>query len=228
METVLITGANRGIGFALCKEFLQHGYSVYATYRGDTPSNELLALAEAPQCQLIALDVTSSESVKQLAIDLADVEIDILINNAGVIGPMTPIQQGVDSDEWLQMLAANVVAPVSISAALLPNLKRAKRPRVITISSEMGTFTNTDAGMLAYRTSKAGASKAMQVLAAELKEEGIIVCPMHPGWVQTDMGGPQAPLTATQSAAGLYTVISQLTLEQTGLLHCYDGSVLAW
>lgn len=228
METVLITGANRGIGLALCNAFLQHGYSVYATYRGDTPSEALLALAEEPQCQLISLDVTNSDSIKALANTLTGVAIDILINNAGVIGPMAPIQQGVDSHEWLQMLSANVVAPVSISAALLPNLKLATTPRVITVSSEMGTFNNTDGGMLAYRTSKAGVSKAMQVLAADLKEEGIIVCPMHPGWVQTDMGGAQAPLTATQSAAGLFSVISQLTMEQTGLLHCYDGSVLAW
>ncbi|MDY6984002.1 MAG: SDR family NAD(P)-dependent oxidoreductase, partial [Pseudomonadota bacterium] len=154
--------------------------------------------------------------------------IEVLINNAGVWGGEHQGLLDMDYPEWLRTLEINSVAPLRVTAALLPNLKRGKRPRVIAISSQMGSFAMKGAGMYAYRSSKAAVSKVMQTLAEELAPDGIIAVPVHPGWVQTDMGGPNAQLPAHDSVGGLIRLIENLRPEQSGRFWRWDGSEHPW
>jgi NAD(P)-dependent dehydrogenase (short-subunit alcohol dehydrogenase family) len=228
MQTVLITGANRGIGLSLSRHFLKAGWHVIATCRKPDSAAALTALA-CPQLQVLQLDVTDARSVLALVAALDGRALDVLINNAGIMGPA---QQGVhdmDYDGFLQTLSVNAVAPLRVSAALLPNLKLTKRPRIVTVSSQMGAFDlDMGPGHIAYSSSKSAVSKVMQLMAKELAAEGIIACPVHPGWVKTDMGGPNAQLDPADCAAGLYKLIDGLQLQHSGRFWTWEGNEHAW
>jgi NAD(P)-dependent dehydrogenase (short-subunit alcohol dehydrogenase family) len=228
MQTVLITGANRGIGLELSLHFLAQGWQVFAACRQPAAATALQALA-GPQLKLLPLDVTNASSVQALASQLAGQPLDVLINNAGIMGPAAQGVRDLDPDGFLETLAVNAVAPLRVLTALLPNLKRTSRPRAITISSQMGSFAlDMGPGHIAYSSSKAAVSKAMQLAAKELAPEGIIVCPVHPGWVKTDMGGPNAQLAPADCAAGLYRLIDGLQQEQSGRFWTWEGREHAW
>ncbi|RXJ71516.1 Short chain dehydrogenase [Veronia nyctiphanis] len=227
METVLITGASRGIGLELAKKFIDHGYQVIATFRGE-PSKSLEALRASNAITLHELEVTDSSSIKKLASALEGQHIDILINNAGVIGAEQQSFEMVETEAWLDTFRVNTIAPLLVSRALLPLMDQATNPRIITISSQMGALNSSSMGMYAYRTSKAAANKFMQVLASELKPKGFTVCPVHPGWVQTDMGGKEADITVQESAKGIISLITTLTLEHTGTFFSWQGEALEW
>lgn len=227
METVLITGASRGIGLELCQQFLNRGFNVLATYRGSS-STDLQALAEAERLSLYELEVLDQGSIDSLSAALHNQPIDILINNAGVLGPDKQELDGLDVKGWLDTFAVNSIAPLTISMALLENLKQASNGRIITITSQMGSLNRQSTGKYAYRSSKAAANKVMQVLSLELREFGITVCPVHPGWVKTDMGGEGADITAQASASGICELAAQLTLEQSGQFLTWQGTIHAW
>jgi NAD(P)-dependent dehydrogenase (short-subunit alcohol dehydrogenase family) len=228
METILITGANRGIGLQLCKEFTAAGWSVLAACRNPDAASELSSLA-GNQLRMFPLDVTSASSVAALATALKDETIDVLVNNAGIMGGEHQSLTDMDYDAWLRTLEVNSIGPLRVSSALLPNLKRSQRPRIITISSQMGAFgLSMDHAPYAYCTSKTAASKVMQILAQDLKADGVIVCPVHPGWVQTDMGGPSAQITPAQSAQGLLKLITALEPEQSGRFWTWEGKEHVW
>lgn len=228
MQTALITGANRGIGLHLVKQFLAAGWQVIAACRKPDSATALSRLA-CPQLQVVPLDVTDARSVLALVAALKGKPLDVLVNNAGVMGPA---QQGVrdtDYDAFLQTLNVNAVAPLRIAAALLPNLKLTKRPRIVTVSSQMGAFSlDMGPGHIAYSSSKSAVSKVMQLMAKELAAEGIIVCPVHPGWVKTDMGGPNAQIEPADSAAGLFKLIDGLQLQHSGRFWTWEGLEHAW
>ena len=122
----------------------------------------------------------------------------------------------------------NTIAPMEITQGLLPSLRRSQRPRVITISSQIGALELSGAGWHAYRSSKAAVNKVMQVIAQELRSDGIIVCPVHPGWVQTDMGGPTADLSVEDSASGLFDLITSMTIDHSGRFWTWDGREHPW
>ena len=227
METVLITGASRGIGLELCQQFLKRGFNVLATYRG-SPSADLLSLADSDNVNLYELEVLEQSSIDALATALQDQPIDILINNAGVLGPDQQELDGLDVKGWLETFAVNSIAPLTISMALLENLKQAKHGRIVTITSQMGSLNRLSTGKYAYRSSKAAANKVMQVLSLELRDLGITVCPVHPGWVQTDMGGAEADITVQVSANGICELATQLTLEQSGQFFTWEGAIHPW
>lgn len=226
METVVITGASRGIGLELTRQFIEAGFAVVASYRGK-PSAELEALS-CVQLTLLELEVTSQSSIDQFARMLDQRSIDVVINNAGVIGADEQSMQSIDAQQWLDTLAVNTVAPLMVSRALLPMMKQSNNPRIITVSSQMGSLNPDSTGMYAYRSSKAAVNKVMQVLAVELKAQGVIVCPLHPGWVKTDMGGEEADITAQESAAGILKLVQQVTLEQSGTFFTWQGEVHDW
>jgi NAD(P)-dependent dehydrogenase (short-subunit alcohol dehydrogenase family) len=155
--------------------------------------------------------------------------VDVLINNAGIMGGDKQDFSNMDYAAWLHTLNVNTLGPFRLSAALLPNLKQARRPRIVTLSSQMGAFgLQMGTGSYAYRSSKSAVSKVMQVLAVELKGDGIIVIPVHPGWVQTDMGGARAAIPASKSAEGLCKLIDNLTMEHSGRFWKWDGTEHAW
>jgi NAD(P)-dependent dehydrogenase (short-subunit alcohol dehydrogenase family) len=229
MQTAVITGANRGIGLALCKEFIGKGWHVIATCRNPDKATALQELQHPGSMDIQALEVTSPADVARMGKILSGRPVDVLVNNAGIMGGDHQGLIDMDFDAWEQTMNINVLAPFRISTMLLPNLRLSDRPRIVTISSQMGAFGKVMGyGQYAYRSSKAAVSKVMQVMALELQDEGIVVCPVHPGWVQTDMGGPSATITPQQSAQGLYTLIDGLNMQKSGRFWSWDGTEHVW
>jgi NAD(P)-dependent dehydrogenase (short-subunit alcohol dehydrogenase family) len=223
MATVLITGANRGIGLELAKQYAAAGDNVFRTMRGhDKP--------DGPVGELLPLDVTSDASAAALADMLGGRPIDLLINNAGVIGPDAAHQTSTDMDfaGFQAALDANVLGPLRVTQALLPNLRAAKSAKIAVISSQMGQLSSKQSGFLAYRASKAAVNKVFQCLAADLAGEGIAVAMLHPGWVRTDMGGAGADLDVSESASGIRKVLGALDVATTGRFTAWDGRTLDW
>lgn len=222
MSTVLITGANRGIGLALAKEFKSQNWDVIATCRDPQKATDLNALG----VEVHALEVTDAASVAALAKTLNGKTIDALINNAGIAGGDGLSTAKLDLNKFEEALRVNTIAPLRVTQALLPNLERSSDPRIVTISSQMGALSRNSAGYADYRASKAAVNKVMQVLALELSDMCVIV--MHPGWVQTDMGGAGAEITPQESARGIYKVVSSLTKKDTGRFIQWNGTDHPW
>lgn len=223
MTTILITGSNRGIGLALTAGFLRQGDRVIATARNPDKARDLQALADkhASSLRIEQMDVTDQGSVDRVASSLAEAgeALDILINNAGVFP-----ENGDESLDQLELgqleqaFVVNVVGAARVSRACLPLLRKSKRGRIVNISSGAGSISDkTDGRHLSYSVSKAALNQFSRTLAAQLREEKIIVVPLTPGWVQTDMGGRKADLTPDESAASMVTTIKKLTMKQTGL-----------
>jgi NAD(P)-dependent dehydrogenase (short-subunit alcohol dehydrogenase family) len=222
MTTILITGANRGIGLELARHYLKAGYQVIATMRNVAAFGDKLPLAE-----IVALDVSDSASVSALSLAMKNRTIDILINNAGTIGPESQSTTDMDFAGFMDALN-NTLGPLRVIQALLPALRRSKSPKIITLTSKMGSLSYASSDRVAYRASKAAANKVTQCLASDLKPLGIAVAALHPGWVRTDMGGPEADISVEESASGITRVIDQLTIANTGHFWNYDGSYLDW
>lgn len=229
MDTIVITGANRGIGLALSRCFLDAGHKVIAACRHPQQADALRKLQVEDRLEVVALDVGDATSVSHFVAHLRHRPVEVLINNAGVMGGEAQGIHNMDYAAWLHTFEINTLAPFHMTTQLLPNFKLAKRPRVITISSQMGAFgleMGTD--RYAYRSSKTAVSKVMQVLAQEPEFAGIIVCPVHPGWVRTDMGGPQAQISADECAAGLFKLINNMTAEHSGRFWTWEGQEHVW
>lgn len=223
MPTVLITGTNRGIGLELARQYAADGWRVHACARNLAKATALKALAG--DVKLHELDVADEAQIAALARELGGEIIDLLVNNAGVGGS----DEATDPQRWLEVFRVNSIAPVRILQALLPNLQRSKDPRVLSLTSRMGSIAdNSSGGSYAYRSSKAALNAAMKSLAIDLKSKGITIAVMHPGWVKTDMGGPGAPVTPKTSAEGLRRVIAALKPSESGAFLNYDGAKLPW
>jgi len=222
--TVLITGANRGIGLEFARQYSSAGWEVIGTARNPDRAEELHRL----NVKVLKLDVTDQESVSRLAHDLGNQSIDILINNAGIL-PEAETISDINPDDLNRVLAVNTVGPIRVTQALLPNLRRGSLKKIINISSRVGSIAeNTRGGMYGYRESKAALNMFTKSLAIELRSEGFTCIVMHPGWVQTDMGGKRAPISAQESVRGLREVIDNLTQADTGTFWTHAGKQLPW
>jgi NAD(P)-dependent dehydrogenase (short-subunit alcohol dehydrogenase family) len=237
VQTVLITGAGRGLGLELARQYAADGWRVLATRRGESQALVELAARFPSRVLILTLDVTSSASVAALARQLAIETIDVLINNAGYMaktcfGPeVTRAQslESVDLAEWEQTLRVNVLAPVAVTRALLENLVRSDQAKVITFSSFLGSIQlNTLGGLYAYRSSKSAVNSIMKSMGIDLGRRGIVAAAIHPGWARTDMGGAGADVDATTAVAGVRQVIAGLTLAQAGQVWTYDGKILPY
>ena len=230
MTRVLITGANRGIGLELVRARLMRGDHVIACAREPDAAADLHALAASTpdRLQILPLDVADPASVFALGSALGERPIDVVVNNAGIMGPQMQSTLDMDFDGWAHTFAVNTLGPLRVTQALLPNLRHAERPRVLIVSSQMGAMTSEASDRLAYRSSKAAVNKVVQALATDLKPMGIAVAALHPGWVRTQMGGNGAPLAPAESAAGLSALIDALDLSRTGHFLNVDGATLAW
>jgi NAD(P)-dependent dehydrogenase (short-subunit alcohol dehydrogenase family) len=228
VETIIITGANRGIGLELTRQFLQTQRAVIATCRQPNAATDLQALSSNPNLEIRQLDVTDLSSVDEFSASLTDQTIDVLINNAGVTGGSHQSLKDMETTSWLATFETNTIAPLRLSTLLLKNLRPAARPRIISVSSYMGSISRPGNGAYAYRSSKAALNKVMQVMACDLADDGIIACPVHPGWVRTDMGGSGADLSVEQSAGGLIDLIDNLNMAQSGHFWNWDGEALPW
>jgi len=230
-KTVLITGANRGIGFSLAEKFLEEGHSVIATAREPDKAADLnkLGAKYAGRLRIEALDVAQPSTITALGQKLASLSIDILVNNAGVLGPERQTPLDMDFDGFAEMLVINTLGPLRVTQALLPSLRKADGgAKVATISSRVGSMSYAKVEHIAYRASKSAVNKLMQGLAIELAPEKIAVHMLHPGWVRTDMGGPEADIDVTTSVNGLYRQITQLGMAETGSFTNYAGETIPW
>lgn len=229
--TVLITGANRGIGLEFVRQYLEAGLEVIATCRKPDAASELSALEKEAggPLQVLELDVTDAGSIGALADALGGKDINLLINNAGVYGPKGAGIHALDTQAWLHVFATNSIAPLQITAALLSNLKSASQAKVVVISSKMGSIKdNTSGGAHIYRSSKAAVNAAMASAAIDLADDGICIGILHPGWVETDMGGANALIDTRTSVTGMRKVIDKLDLSSSGTFTSYDGSAIPW
>lgn len=225
-RTVLITGANRGLGLEFAKQYHAAGWNVIGTAREPEAAKELKALGDG--VRIVQLDVASSDSVAALAKLLGQQPIDLLINNAGIGAGGRKLEE-VKIDEFANVLQVNAIGPVRVTQALLPNLRAGTGKMIVSISSGLGSITNNKGGgYYGYRESKAALDMFMRSIAAELKDEGFICIAMSPGWVKTDMGGANAQLTPEQSITGMRKVIDGLKPDDTGTFWNHEGTNLPW
>ncbi|HQN65656.1 MAG TPA: SDR family oxidoreductase [Methylophilus sp.] len=225
-HTVLITGANRGLGLEFAKQYALDGWYVLAC--GRTPSLALRQLAEAhSDIELFDLDVGDFAAIDLLAARLHQQAIDVLICNAGVYPPSH--FGTVDYDAWAHAFKVNCMATLKMAEAFAPHISRSQQRKLVTITSKMGSIDdNTSGSEYIYRTSKTALNMVMKSLSIDLKPYGIAVAALHPGWVRTDMGGPHGLIDPPQSVAGLRRVIANLELGNTGRFIAYDGKEIAW
>lgn len=227
MKSVLITGANRGIGLSLAKLYLAQGWQVHATYRDADSSSELLQLASAEQLFCHQVDITDYPAITALASQLP--AIDLLINNAGYYGPKGYGFGHTDVEEWRKVFEINAIAPLKLVEAFAPNLRQGSLKKIACLSSKVGSMAeNTSGGGYIYRSSKAALNSVVKSLSNDLTPEGFIVLALHPGWVQTQMGGPNALIDTETSATGLAQVITSAELTHSGMFINYDGSEIPW
>lgn len=232
MKTALITGANRGIGLEFCRQYAAEGWRVLACTRNPAKSDALNALADryAGRVQIHALDVSDHARIEQLTLTLASESIDLLINNAGVyLDSHTGGFANMDYEAWMRTFFVNTMATLKMSQAFAAQIALSKGKTIVSISSKMGSVgDNSEGGSYMYRSSKAAVNMVIKTLAIELKAEGIITAALHPGWVKTEMGGPNALISPTQSVSGMRQVISRLTAADSGRFYEYDGRPVPW
>jgi NAD(P)-dependent dehydrogenase (short-subunit alcohol dehydrogenase family) len=218
MPHVLITGANRGLGLEFARQFKEAGWDVVATARQSSPELEALSVVET-------LDMQDLDAVERFG-DRLD-RLDLLIANAGTYGPRE-VTTADEAREWAETFVVNTIAPYLLAQSVLP-LVEASSGKLIAVSTKMGSIEdNTSGGFLAYRSSKAALNAAWRNLAIEAHTRGVIAAMLHPGWVQTRMGGASAPLEPEESIAGMRKVIEGLTLDQSGGFFSYDGTTVPW
>lgn len=238
MSTVLVTGASRGLGLELIRQYAADGNLVLATCRRPAESPELAALAKSAggTVTVEALDVTDHAAIDALALKYRGTAIDILVNNAGDIGPRDPnrtrlhLQQlgTMDYGEWRRVLEINTLSPLKVAEAFVGHVAASARRQMIFVSSTTGSNVEGLFATFAYCSSKAALNKVVTMLAIALKARGIICAAVCPGYVRTRLGGDAAPLGVEESIAGLRRVIDQLTLERTGSFTRYNGETIPW
>ena len=222
--TVLITGANRGIGLEMVKQMKARGFNVIGTARKPEQADELRATG----VRVEQLDVTDAESLAGLASRLEGVSIDMLVNNAGVGGQAPTRFRDTDFAAMDTTFAVNSLGPMRVTQALLDNLEAGRQKTVIQISSVMASIAGNHGGYYGYRASKVALNMMNKSLALELGKQGFICVVVHPGWVRTRMGGAGAAISTEQSVSGLMEVFAGLGPEDNGLFYDYQGKAIPW
>jgi NAD(P)-dependent dehydrogenase (short-subunit alcohol dehydrogenase family) len=242
MPVLLITGANRGLGLEFVRQFLGDGWDVIATCRDPNKADELTALGREHGDKLIVdtMDVNEDQSVYGLADKLDGRQVDLLINNAGMVdkeaygsgayeGHDDPDLKNYDFDQWLDVIKTNLMSPARVTAAFRPHLERGTNPIVVMVGSTLSSVAlTTDPGRYSYRTSKAALNSLMRGMGAWLKTRGITCLTISPGWTRTEMGGPKAKNSVEQSVIGVRKVIAGITPKDAGKFYDYDGSEIPW
>lgn len=227
MPTVFITGANRGIGLEFTRQYAADGWTVIATCRNPIQPGELATVSG--DVQVHGLDVNDHRQVDRLADELAGTAFDVLINNAGIYGPRDMTAENMDYVAWEEVLRTNTLAPLKVAHAFSDHVAASDQNKLITISSIMASIGgNTSSGEYIYRSSKAAVNMVMCSYANAVAARGTIVAMFHPGWVQTDMGGPSASIDVVTSVTGLRASIANLGRDDSGGFFNYDGTPLDW
>jgi len=237
MKTVLITGGNRGLGLEFVKQYSQLGYKIIVTCRNPNEAKELNTLKENSKTdiKIHTLDVTNHEEIDLLSKSLSNKPIDIIINNAGIIGPF-PIFEHIEKQRfttmdytvWEKVLRTNLFGPVKISESFLENIKNGQEKKIIFISSTVGSINEGKESAYAYATSKTALNKAISLMAENLKNENIHVLALCPGYVKTRMNAGGANLETDESIKGMIKQIDSLDESNTGTFIRFNGELITW
>lgn len=230
MKTVLITGANRGLGLEFCRQYAAADWQVIACCRQPHNADALNSLvSKYSNLHLFALDVTDHEAIDGLAEEFKANSIDVLISNAGIYGDSGLGFGQLNYHDWRTTLETNVLSAMKLAEAFQAHLKRSEQGLFVAISSLMGSIAdNKGGGSMLYRSSKAALNASMKSLAIDLKSEQIGVLIFHPGWVRTDMGGPNGLIDTPESISGMRDIIENFDLSQSGEFIKYDGTPMPW
>ena len=224
MPTAMVTGANRGIGLETVRQLLDRDYEVHATYRSGMGG---LADIDNPRLVLHKMDVRNTDEVVAV-IGRVGSSLDLLVNNAGISDGRWSSIADIDFSIVSDVMEVNAIAPVRVTQQALPLLANGGGT-VLMITSLMGSISDCASGRsYAYRASKTALNMFTTAMKNELREQGISLLLIHPGWVETDMGGPNAPIQAEESVSGIMARIEEQTLEMTGRFVDYVGHVLPW
>jgi NAD(P)-dependent dehydrogenase (short-subunit alcohol dehydrogenase family) len=240
MSTLFITGASRGLGLEFVRQYAADGWDVIAACRNPAKADALQNLAgQNKKVRIETMDVNDPASVLGIADKLKGTGFDVLINNAGIFSGQAQARsanQGdptqdfgtIDGEAWGRVLYTNTIAPILTLQAFTEHLAKGTQAKAVNITSRMGSIAEMGNGYIAYRSSKAALNAAMCVIAPALADRNITIVNLHPGWVKTDMGGPNATLTPEASITGMRSVIAKLTKTQHGQFLSYDGKVIPW
>ncbi len=236
MPTMLVTGASRGLGLEMVRQYGAEGWRIHACARSPDAATELAALAagSAGAITVHTLDVGKPEQIAALAAELAGTPIDMLVNNAGVLGHAIERQEPgafgtIDYDNWMQVHAINTMAPLMVAEAFVDHVAASEMKLMFFMSTRMGSITVLDEGnFYPYRSSKAALNLLVKAISIDLAARGVRTLAVHPGWVSTDMGSAAAPVTPPESIAGIRRVVAAYGADETGRFFQYDGEELPW
>lgn len=236
MRRIVVTGASRGLGLEFCRQYLEKGEAVVGIVRPTSSRDGVGALARdfPDRFHVAELDVANPMSCADFGEQVCNLPVDILINNAGIIGPEThkgETGQNISSFDPAiarSLFETNALAPLNLTLLLLPSLRRVKEARAIVLGSTVGIVRETFGDYYSYRMSKAAAHIAFATLAKDLGNEDIIAAVVCPGWVRTDMGGGAASLSAQESVEGMIRVIDALKCADSGCFIDYSGNTIAF
>jgi NAD(P)-dependent dehydrogenase (short-subunit alcohol dehydrogenase family) len=234
--TVLVTGAGRGIGLELVRQYAADRWSVIACCRSPTDATELGSIARSCSAVRVeALDITDHGGIDDLAQRIRGTPIDVLINNAGIMGAL-PLRENLNRQHfgeldytlWEQIFRTNTLGSVKMAEAFADAVAASNQRKIVSVSSTTGSIAESKRPALAYTTSKTALNKAMTVIAEQLRPRGIIVALLCPGYVKTRMNVGGATLEIPESVSGLRELIASLTLADSGTFRRYNGEVVAW
>ena len=227
MPTVLITGANRGLGWEYARQYANEGWRVIATCRDPQNAMELSSLEG--DLEIHALDIGDHEKILSLANSLRKEAIDLLLNNAGIFDPCPSKLGDIDYNTWKDFMHINVMSPLMVCASFSDHVAASNLKKIAIMSSKMGSIgDNSSGGSYVYRSTKAALNAVMKSLSVDLGPRNISVVILHPGWVRIDMGGPNGLIDAPESVNGLRQVIKGVNLKNSGRFYNYDGSEIPW
>ncbi len=229
-RTVVITGANRGIGLEFARQYAAEGWRVYATCRQPERAMELSQLAAAnPGLAVHPLDVSNAMQIRAFAAVLGNEPVDLLINNAGTYGPDGVRFGNTDETGWIDNFRTNVIGPMKMMEALADNVAASELRLIASLSSKMGSMAdNGSGGAYIYRSGKAALNAVMKSAAIDLAPRGITAVVLHPGWVRTAMGGPNGEIDADTSARCMRELLARVTPDDAGSFFDIDGSIIPW
>jgi len=224
MPSIIITGASRGLGLEFARQYAAAGWTVTAACRDPSRASELAGLS----VEAVALDLADTDSIRRAAETLLGRSFDILLNNAGVYGESQQFGH-LSGEEWERVMRINAIAPLKLTEAFLPHLLAGQKKLMVFLTSKMGSIAdNSSGGAYIYRSTKAALNAAVKSLSIDLAPRGVTTLLLHPGWVRTDMGGPNAMISPEVSIAGMRRVIDQVEPGQPLKFLDYQGTDLPW
>ena len=234
-STVMVTGANRGLGLEFARQYAADGWRVLATYRNPAVAGELLELAKQDNVQAFMLDVSDFDAIAALAEELRDETIDVFLSNAGLFGPKpgaeSDLRQSfghIDYGIVREVLTVNTLAPLKCAECFVEHIARSEQRKFVALSSIEGSISRAQRDLYAYRTSKAALNMVTRLLSGDLADRGITVVSICPGWVKTRMGGEFAKLELTPAIRDFRGLVARLTLEESGRFIESPGNPLAY